>query len=51
MLAMINPQTSNKLVGGYGTSLDHLLAMAFDDLCRVLNAHEIVLGGYWLDIW
>jgi len=31
MLATINPQTSTKLVGGYGTSVDHVLAMAFDD--------------------
>jgi hypothetical protein len=56
-LAMISPQTSAKLVGGYGTSVDHVLAMAFDDptmdddLCRALNAHEIVLGGKWLNIW
>jgi hypothetical protein len=57
LLAMINPQRSNKLVDGYGTSVDHVLAMAFDDptmdddLCRVLNAHEIVLGGEWPDVW
>jgi len=37
--------------------MDHLLAMAFDDpsmdddLCRALNALEIVLGGKWLNIW
>jgi hypothetical protein len=22
-----------------------------DDLCRVLNAHEIVLGEEWTDVW
>jgi hypothetical protein len=31
MLAMIGPQTSTKLVGGHGTSVNHVLAMAFDD--------------------
>jgi hypothetical protein len=57
MLAMISPQTSTKLVGGYGTAVDHVLAMAFDDpsmdddLRRILNAHEVVLGGEWADIW
>ena len=57
MAAMISPQTSAKLAGGYGTSVDHVLAMAFDDpsmdddLCRVLNAHEIVLGEEWADVW
>ena len=57
LLAMINPQRSTKLVGGYGTSVDHVLAMAFDDptmdddLCRALNAHEIVLGEEWPDVW
>jgi hypothetical protein len=56
MLAMINPQTSAKLVGGFSTSVDHVLAMAFDDptmddeLCRVLNSHEIVLGEEWPDV-
>ena len=56
MLAMINPQRSTTLVGGCGTFVDHVLAMAFDDpamdddLCRVLNAHEIVLGGEWPDV-
>ena len=28
---MISPQTSSKLVGGHGTSIDRVLAMAFDD--------------------
>jgi len=57
MLTMISPQTSVRLVGGYGTAVDHVLAMAFDDpsmdddLRRVLNAHEIVLDGDWPDIW
>jgi hypothetical protein len=22
-----------------------------DDLRRILNAHEVVLGGEWADIW
>ena len=49
MLSIISPQTSAKLVGGYGTAVDHVLAMGFDDpsmdgdLRRVLNAHEVVL--------
>jgi hypothetical protein len=57
MLVMINPQRSIKLIDGCGTSIDHVLAMAFDeatmddDLCRVLNVHEIVLGRAWPDIW
>ena len=57
MLSMISPQTSVKVVGGYGTTVDHVLAMAFDDpsmdddLCRVLEAHETVLGGEWPDVW
>ncbi len=54
---MISPQTSVKVVGGYGTSIDRVLAMAFDDptmdedLRQVLKAHEIVLEGEWPDIW
>jgi hypothetical protein len=57
MLSMISPQTSDKVVGGYGTAVDHVLAMAFDDpsmdddLYRTLNAHEIVLGDDWPDVW
>ena len=57
MPAMISPQTTTRLVGGYGTSVDHVLTVAFadptmdDDLRRVLNAHEIVLGGGWPDVW
>jgi hypothetical protein len=57
LLAAITPQTSTKLVGGYGTAVDHVLAMAFDDpdmdddLCRVLSAHRIVLDGERPDIW
>jgi hypothetical protein len=56
-LSMISPQTSVKLVSGYGTAVDHVLAMAFDDpsmdddLRRVLRAHEVVLDGEWPDIW
>ncbi len=47
---MISPQTSTKLFVGHGTSIDHVLAMAFDDptmdddLRETLGAHEIVLG-------
>ena len=57
MLAMISPQTSVKLVGGHGTSVDHVLAMPFDDpsmdddLCRTLDAHEVMLDGEWPDIF
>ena len=57
MLSLISPQTSVKLVGRYGTSVDGVLAMAFDDpamdddLRRVLNAHEIVLEDDWPDVW
>jgi hypothetical protein len=55
-LSLISPQTSVKLVGGYGTSVSHVLAMAFDDpsmdedLRRTLDAHEIMLEGKWPDI-
>ncbi len=57
MLSIISPQTSAKLVGGYGTAVDHVLAMAFDDpwmdddLRRVLDAHKVVLDGEWPDVW
>jgi len=57
MLSIISPQTSAKLVGGYGTAVDHVLAMAFDDpsmdddLRRVLDAREVLLDGKWPDIW
>ena len=50
MPLMISPQTSAKLVGGHGTSIAHMLAMALndlsmdDDLRETLTAHEIVLG-------
>ena len=46
MLSMVSPQTSAKVVGGYGTAVDHVLAMAFDDpsmdddLRRVLNVER-----------
>ena len=52
---MISPQTSVKVVGGYGTSVSYMLAMAFDDpsmdadLRETLDAHEIVLGEPWTD--
>ena len=55
MPSMISPQTSVKVVGGWGTSVDHTLAMAFDDpsmgayLRETLDAHEIVLGEEWAD--
>jgi len=57
MLAMISPQSSVKLVGGHGTSVDHVLAMPFDDpsmdddLRQTLHAHEVMLDGRWPDIW
>ena len=55
-LALICPQTSVKLVGAYGTLVDHVLAMPFDDpstdddLCQALNAHEVMLDADWPDI-
>ena len=57
MRTMISPQTSVKLVGGHGTSVDHVLAMPFDDpsmdddLRQTLHSHEILLDGKWPDIW
>jgi hypothetical protein len=57
MLSMVSPQTSSKVAGGYGTAVDHVLAMAFDDpsmdadLRRTLDAHEVVLFGDWPDVW
>ena len=57
MLSIVSPQTSAKVAGGYGTAVDHVLAMAFDDpdmgddLRRTLDAHEVVLDGEWPDIW
>jgi hypothetical protein len=57
MLSIISTQTSAKLVCGYGTAVDHVLAMAFDDpwmdddLRRTLDAHEVVLDGEWPDVW
>ena len=55
MTVILQPQTSAKLVGGYGTAVDHVLAMAFDDpwmdddLRRTLNAQEVVLDEEWPD--
>jgi hypothetical protein len=55
MPAMISPQTSVKVVGGYGTSVSHMLAMVFEDpsidvgLHEPLAAHEVVLGKEWAD--
>ena len=57
MPLMISPQTSTKLVGGHGTRIDRVLAMALndstmdDDLRRALKAHEIVLDEEWPNIW
>jgi hypothetical protein len=57
MLSIISPQTSAKVVGGCGTTVDQVLAMAFDDpsmdgnLRRVLDAHEVALDGKWPDVW
>jgi len=57
VLSIISPQTSAKVVGGYGTAVDHVLAMAFDDpdmdddLRRTLDAHEVVLDGERPDVW
>ncbi len=31
MPSLISPQTSAKMVGGCGTAVDHVLAMAFND--------------------
>jgi hypothetical protein len=51
MLSMVSPQTSTKLVDGYGTAVDHVLAMAFDDpdmdddLRRALAKSEIPKSG------
>ena len=55
VLAMISPQTSVKLVGGHGTSVSHMLTMAFDDptiddLRKTLAAYEIVLGDNWANV-
>ena len=56
-LSIISPQTSVKLVGGYGTAVDHVLRMGFDDpwmdddLRRVLDAHEVLLDREWPDVW
>jgi hypothetical protein len=53
---MIRQQTSVKVVGGCGTSVAHMLAMALDDssmdedLRETLDSHEIVLGDGWADV-
>ena len=45
------------VVAGYGTAVDHVLAMAFegpsmdDDLRRTLDAHEVALDGEWPNVW
>ena len=54
--SLICPQTSVKLVGGFGTSVAHMLTMAFDDpsmdddLRAALAAHEIMLDEEWADV-
>ena len=56
MPAMISLQTSVKVVGGCGTSVSQMLAMAFDDpsmdgdLRTALAAHEIEIGEEWADV-
>jgi hypothetical protein len=50
MLSIISPQTSAKVVGSRGTTVDHVLVMAFDDLRGVLNAHAVGLDGKWPDL-
>ncbi len=53
---IVNARIGNRL-GDYGTTVDHVLAMAFDDptmdddLRETLAGHEIVLGEEWPDIW
>ena len=55
IMPAICPQTSVKVVGGRGTSVAHMLAMAMDDpsmegdLCETLAAHEIE-GDEWADV-
>ncbi len=54
--SVISPQTTVKLVGGCGTSVTHMLAMAFDDpsmdadLRQTLAAHEIVMDAEWVAV-
>ncbi len=53
---MISPQTSVKVVGDYGTSIGHMLAMAFDDplmdadLREPVAANEIVIEEEWAEV-
>ena len=53
MPAMVYPQISVKVVAGYGTSVAHMPAMAFDttsldaDLRKTMAAQVIVLGEEW----
>jgi hypothetical protein len=55
-VAAVCPQTTLKVVGGYGTSMHHMLAMAFDDpsmdedLRHALEAHGIELEQEWADV-
>ncbi len=54
--SVICPRTSVKVVRGHGTSVIHMLTMAFDDptmaddLRTALAVHEIVLGDEWADV-
>ncbi len=54
--SVICPKTSLKVLDGYGTSVAHMLTMAFDDptvdgdLRTALTAHEIVLDQEWADV-
>jgi hypothetical protein len=56
MPSMVCPQTSVKVLGGRGTSVAHMLAMALDDpsmdrdLEETVAAHEIVLAEDWADV-
>jgi hypothetical protein len=53
---MICPQTTVKVVGGRGTSVAHMLAMALDDpsmdgdLRETLTTHEIEIEEEWADV-
>ena len=55
-LPAIRPQTSFKVVGGRGTSVAHMLAMAMGDpsmdgdLRETLAAHEIEIEEEWADV-
>ena len=56
MPSMISSQASVNVAGGYGTSVAHTLARAFDDptmdedLRTALAAHEIEMADEWADV-